>query len=65
MGRLPGEQGLAPDLVLCSAARRAAHSWELAAAGLGASVPVRFDDRLYLAAPEYTIAVARDLGGGC
>jgi phosphohistidine phosphatase len=63
MGRFLGEQGLAPDLVLCSAARRAAHTWELAAAGLGAEVPVRFDDRLYLAAPEQMIAVARDLGG--
>ena len=40
MGRFLGEQGLAPDLVLCSAARRAAHTWELAAAGLGAEVPV-------------------------
>jgi phosphohistidine phosphatase len=63
MGRFLGEQGLAPDLVLCSAARRAAHTWELAATGLGAQVPVRFDDRLYLAAPEQMIAVARDLGG--
>jgi phosphohistidine phosphatase len=52
-----------PDLVLCSSARRAAHTWELLAVALGTEVPVRFDDRLYMAAPEQMIAVARDLGG--
>ena len=63
MGALLREQGLVPDLVLCSTARRAMHTWQLAAAALGAEPPVRYDERLYLAAPERMIAVARERGG--
>jgi phosphohistidine phosphatase len=63
MGALLRERDLAPDLVLCSTARRAMHTWHLAAAALGADPPVRFDDRLYLAAPERIITVVRERGG--
>jgi phosphohistidine phosphatase len=63
MGRLIRDLGLIPDRVLCSTARRAVHTWELTAAALATAPPLRFDDRLYLAAPERMIAVAREFGG--
>lgn len=63
MGALLRERALIPDSVLCSTARRAVHTWELAAQELGAAVPVRLDDRLYMAAPERIVAVAREHGG--
>ncbi|MGE3291821.1 MAG: histidine phosphatase family protein [Geminicoccaceae bacterium] len=63
MGALLRERGLIPDRVLCSTARRAVHTWELAAQELGAAAPVRLDDRLYMAAPERIVTVARELGG--
>ncbi|MFD4320685.1 SixA phosphatase family protein [Streptomyces sp. NPDC058548] len=43
---LAGAGGL-PDLVLCSPARRAHDTWELAAAELDRAVPTRHDPRLY------------------
>jgi phosphohistidine phosphatase len=64
MGALLREQGQVPDLVLCSTARRARRTWDLAAAAMGAAPPVQDDDRLYLASPERMIAVARERGGG-
>jgi phosphohistidine phosphatase len=63
MGQLMREHGLVPDLVLCSTARRARHTWQIVAEALGGDVPTRFDDRLYLAAPDRMIAVAREQGG--
>ncbi|MCX5231170.1 histidine phosphatase family protein [Streptomyces sp. NPDC006553] len=53
VGRFLAEAGGLPDLVLCSPARRARHTWELAAAELDNAVPTRHDPRLYGAdAPE-------------
>ncbi|WP_328946779.1 histidine phosphatase family protein [Streptomyces sp. NBC_00250] len=46
-GRFLAENGGLPDLVLCSPARRARHTWELAAAELDSPVPSRHDPRLY------------------
>lgn len=63
MGQLIRKLSLVPDRVLCSTAQRATHTWELAVAELGTVVPVQFDDRLYLAAPERMIAVVREFGG--
>ena len=51
MGRYMRENGLAPDLVLCSPARRTRQTWELAAAELP-KTETRFIDDLY------------DFGGG-
>lgn len=62
IGRLLREQGLEPDLVLCSTARRAAHTWELAAAELAHPRPVQYDDRLYLAAPDRMLQVIAERG---
>jgi len=51
-GRWLGESGYVPDTVICSTARRARETWELAAAGLaqavpGAAPPVRYEERVY------------------
>ncbi|MEU7075526.1 histidine phosphatase family protein [Streptomyces narbonensis] len=46
-GRHLAEAGVLPDLVLCSPARRARHTWDLAAAELDHPSPVRHDPRLY------------------
>ena len=51
MGRYLRRQKLVPDIVLCSAARRARETWELAAATLKAEIPVEYSERLYLASP--------------
>ncbi|MFC9343818.1 SixA phosphatase family protein [Streptomyces sp. NPDC057020] len=47
VGRFMAGAGRLPDLVLCSPARRARGTWELAAAELGRAVPTRHDPRLY------------------
>src|SRR6266700_6314858 len=44
--------GYLPDLVVCSTARRARETWQLAAAELGASPPVRFEPRVYQASAD-------------
>jgi phosphohistidine phosphatase len=51
-GRWLGRSGYVPDAVVCSTARRARETWELAAAGLAdatgrAAPPVRFERRVY------------------
>ncbi|MEU7513922.1 histidine phosphatase family protein [Streptomyces sp. NPDC042898] len=51
-GRFLAETGVLPDLVLCSPARRARHTWELAAAELDGAPPTRHDPRLYGADAE-------------
>ena len=44
-------EGPRPDLVLCSDAQRARHTWEIVASRLAATVPVRLDPSLYGATP--------------
>ncbi|MFF0476563.1 SixA phosphatase family protein [Streptomyces sp. NPDC004284] len=52
-GSFLAENGLLPDLTLCSPARRARQTWELTATELDRPVPTRHDPRLYGAdAPE-------------
>jgi phosphohistidine phosphatase len=51
-GRWLGASGYAPDAVVCSTARRARQTWELASAGLAAAVPgaaplVTYEPRVY------------------
>lgn len=48
-GRWLQEAGRLPDLVLCSTARRTRQTWELAAAELDGTPPVRYEPRLYVA----------------
>ena len=47
MGRWLRGAGVVPDLVLCSTARRARETCQFALAGLAASPPVSFEDRIY------------------
>ncbi len=49
MGRWLRAAGHVPDQVLCSTARRARETWQLAQLALGAAPPVVFDDRAYQA----------------
>ena len=51
-GRWLGESGYVPDAVICSTARRARETWDLASAGLAATAPgaspvVRYEPRVY------------------
>jgi len=47
MGRWLRSAGHRPDQVLCSTARRARETWQLAQARLGCTPLVSFDDRVY------------------
>lgn len=59
MGAELARAGLLPELVLCSTARRAAETWRLAAAALGAEPPLELDPELYLAPPARILARVR------
>lgn len=52
MGEYMREEGLLPDLVLCSAARRAQETWDLVSQELGKEAPVKVQRGLYLATPS-------------
>lgn len=62
MGRLLREEGLIPDLALCSTALRARRTWDLAAAELGREVPTEHVGPLYLASSDKLLATARQRG---
>lgn len=62
MGRLLREEGLIPDLALCSTALRARRTWDLAAAEFGREVPTEHARTLYLASAEALLTVARQRG---
>lgn len=59
IGRLLAREGLRPELVLCSSARRTRETWALVQAELPGEVPVRFRDSLYLATPATLLAAIR------
>lgn len=63
MGRWLRAAGLVPDLVLCSTARRARETWQLAQSGLDAAPPVRFDDRVYEASAAALLDLIRRESG--
>ncbi len=58
-GRALADADCLPDLALCSTARRARQTWELAAAQWGTPPPVRHDQRLYAADVPELLAVVR------
>lgn len=62
MGLFMAEGALVPDVVLCSTARRARQTVELALATLDGEVEVRFADGLYHAGPADMIRLVRGLG---
>jgi phosphohistidine phosphatase len=51
MGRYMKEEGLVPDAVLCSGARRAVETWQTIAPEFG-EARVQIDDTLYMASPD-------------
>ncbi|MCH2078298.1 MAG: histidine phosphatase family protein [Rhodobacteraceae bacterium] len=53
--------GFAPDLVLCSSARRTAQTWEL----MGLEAELQFKRTLYLAPPETILAEVQQAHGEC
>jgi len=59
LGAYLAEPGRAPDLVLCSTARRAIETWERAAEQLAKPPRVVLDEELYLAAPARILARIR------
>lgn len=58
-GRWLREAGCIPDRVLCSPARRAQETWELAQSELGASPPVTIEGRVYNASVPELLDVIR------
>ena len=61
MGGLFNKQAWAPDLVLCSTARRAQQTWDLVAKELSRPVPVKPLKSLYLAPPSRILATLEPL----
>jgi len=61
MGRWLRDAGLVPDQVLCSTARRARETWQFAQAGLAATPPVSFEDRIYDATATELLALVREV----
>jgi phosphohistidine phosphatase len=59
MGRWLRTNGYVPDQVLCSTARRARETWQLAQEGLGATPPVSFERRVYQASAEQLLDLVR------
>jgi len=59
MGRWLRAAGHVPDQVVCSTARRARETWQLAQAGLGATPPVSFDSRVYQASAMQLLDLVR------
>jgi phosphohistidine phosphatase len=58
VGRWLRTSGYVPDLVLCSTARRARETWQLAEEELGAKPETTFERRVYGASPAELLALA-------
>ncbi len=58
-GRWLRKSGCVPDRVVCSTARRARETWDLAADKLRAQPQVAFEQRVYGASAEELLALAR------
>jgi phosphohistidine phosphatase len=56
--------GLAPDIVLCSSAKRTRQTVEHIASALPPTVPVLVEDRLYLATADDLLARLREIDDG-
>ncbi|MEV7025158.1 histidine phosphatase family protein [Kitasatospora sp. NPDC093558] len=59
-GRWLHDRGLLPDAVVCSPARRARETWELASAELPQAPAATFDPRVYTADADDLIPVLRE-----
>ena len=56
MGNFMAREGLIPERVLCSAARRALETWEMVSVAVGRTMPVEILRELYLASPGALLA---------
>ena len=54
------ESGYIPDVVVCSTAARAVQTWQRVASSLGASPPVRYERRVYLASVLGLLMLVRE-----
>ena len=59
MGGYVEREGLAPDLVVCSAARRAHETWRLAREEIGGEIRSSVTRSLYLASPDRLLRAIR------
>jgi phosphohistidine phosphatase len=59
MGVYLRDEGLVPDLVLCSGALRARQTWDIVATALAARPPVEVDPQLYMVGPDRLLARLR------
>jgi phosphohistidine phosphatase len=65
MGQWLRESGHRPDHVLCSTARRARETWQLARTELGCpEPPTSFDDRIYTGSPRLLLDLVRGVPPG-
>jgi len=69
VGRWLGASGYVPDAVVCSTARRARETWDLAATGMAAAVPraspaVRYEPRVYEATVLGLLMLIREFDAG-
>jgi len=61
LGRYMRREGLLPDLVLASTARRAEETWDLLSQTLKSDVPVETSHKLYLASPARLLKTIRGI----
>jgi len=52
-------EGPRPDLVICSDAQRARHTWEIVSSRLDSTIELQLEPRLYGATPGEVITIAR------
>lgn len=64
MGRFIAEQGLAPDLVVCSTAVRARETLDLALPHFESAQRIDHSGRLYMASPQQMLRIVRALPAG-
>ncbi len=65
MGAYIESEGLVPEIVLCSTARRARQTLELASAEWGSSPEIRYEDGLYHAGPGEMLRLLQTLPTSC
>jgi len=63
MGEWLEEQGIVPDLVLCSPSVRTRETWELASQAFDPAPQVTFEKLIYEASPEELLGIVRDTAG--
>jgi phosphohistidine phosphatase len=61
MGAYMAQHGLVPDQVICSAARRAVETWNLASEALGRTIPTDIREDFYHASPSTLLAAIQTL----